>query len=105
MKPIVSLLLILYSMSVVADDMRCGNRLVHAGDDMARVLLVCGAPDDVEKSLRGETPQEGKRGAVRQMPQAVEVERWSYFSGSGSLGKVLIFEEGRLNAIEVDQRR
>lgn len=97
------LLLLQVVPAALAEGMRCGNRLVLTGDRAAEVRARCGAPDEIETSLRflrrDSAFSQGKT------IQEVNTERWYYDFGGGLLPKVLTFENDILMRIDVAEER
>ena len=64
--------------------MRCGNKLVQAGDDMVTVKALCGAPAAVE------------HGVQEQGQAEVTVETWTYDRGSNQFLVRVRFVDGKV---------
>lgn len=104
--------------------MRCGTKLVSLGDSKAEVLINCGEPllketiairEDTEYSeLRATYPLLEKNGLLKEKDTAaaagskssltLPIDQWTYNIGSGKFLRLLIFQGGRLVAIEKGDR-
>ncbi|MGH7107534.1 MAG: DUF2845 domain-containing protein [Acetobacteraceae bacterium] len=66
-----------------ADNMRCGNKLIQAGDTMVTVRALCGAPAAVDHGVKDQGPVE------------VTVETWTYNRGSNQFMVRIRFVDGK----------
>jgi hypothetical protein len=100
-----SLLLMLLGFgTAVADTMRCGNKLVYEGDELAKVQARCGQPAQISRSTMLKFPTVWYRGRPRQLgDQQIEVpvETWVYNFGSSKFMRKLRFEDGVLVDISI----
>ena len=82
-----------------ADGMRCGHRLVSEGDSPQRVEARCGPPVSTRAWSEWRAVQV-KVGNVW-MDRTVEFkyEEWTYDSGPDRLVRYVVFENGRLVAV------
>ena len=86
------------------DSLRCGTRLVVAGDAPYQVKAICGDPDDVQHRMETRTVRRAVtvpcRGGYCQSfvedSIQVAVEEWIYDFGRQRFVQYLIFENGRL---------
>ena len=122
---ILLLLLATTSISYAADNMRCGTKLVSIGDSKAEVLLKCGEPmlqETIafkEQTEYGELAQKYplllKHGLLKKNSDGVviggrkstvtlPVDQWTYNLGKGRFLRMLLFEGGKLVAIESGDR-
>ncbi len=97
------MLCVLVARPVAAETLRCGDDLITEGDPLARVLRLCGAPVDIQRSveLREPTYWIGGRlvraaGGWREVP----IETWTYNFGPNSFMRRLRFEDGAVVEIE-----
>lgn len=79
-----------------ADSYRCGRRLVRDGDDVERLLRLCGEPSHRERGTET-LLLDGRLGPQR-------VERWYYRKNRRSLTYVVMVQRGRVVAIRVGRR-
>jgi hypothetical protein len=99
-----------------SDSMRCGNKLVSAGDHQAKVKAVCGEPDHVETRtvLRAGVPR--RLPAVDENIETIsdtellihnrslvemEVEVWLFNRGPSRLMREVVFRDSRLVNVNV----
>ena len=124
----VSLLLIPLS-AVYAEGMRCGTKLVVAGDTKLEVLKKCGEPDFKETIKMLKTSKEvnlssagtstnltsrqsnlsshkhsGQSGITLGTETIEAIEQWSYNRGPTQFIKLLTFRGGRLESVEEADR-
>ena len=66
-----------------ADNMRCGNKLIQAGDSMVTVKALCGAPAAVEHGVEEKGPVE------------VTIETWTYDRGPDQFMVRIRFVDGK----------
>jgi len=81
---------------VAADSYRCGRRLVRDGDDVERLLRLCGEPGHRDRGTET-LLLDGRFGPQR-------VERWYYRKNRRSLPYVVMVHRGRVVAIRVGRR-
>lgn len=81
---------------IAADSYRCGRRLVRDGDDVERLLRVCGEPGHRDHGTEM-LLLDGRFGPQR-------VERWYYRKNRRSLPYVVMVHRGRIVAIRVGRR-
>ncbi len=73
------------------DTFRCGDNLVSVGENQQAVLAKCGPPSSAErKPVRWRAARAG-----------CVIESWTYDRGSKELVRVLSFEDGLLEWIDV----
>jgi Protein of unknown function (DUF2845) len=99
MKRCLPLLLLLCPGLSQAEAMRCGNKLVYEGDEMAVVEARCGKPVQVTHSYIMRIPSywyHGRRFQLSDEEVQVPVETWVYNFGSRKLMRKLRFEDGVL---------
>ena len=91
----IALLLALLNVRTAAgsDTLRCGNRLVSAGDTKAEVMIKCGSPawkddwtDEVINNVN----------TADELRVSIDRERWVYNFGPNSFLRFLLFENGKL---------
>jgi hypothetical protein len=97
-------LLLPISWDASAQAMECGNKLITAGDSLAKVATLCGNPTQVDRTsivqsasgtfVNGQWVQSG--GAQIEIP----VEVWLYNLGPDKLMRQIRFEGGRVVKIE-----
>jgi len=86
------------------DSLRCGTRLVVAGDAPYQVRTVCGNPDDVQQRTEQRTVRRAvtlpcRIGYCQSLVEdsiSINVEEWTYDFGPQRLVQYLTFENGRL---------
>jgi hypothetical protein len=89
--------------SANATTMRCGSRIVQAGDSMFQVRRICGEP--ATKAVVGERKVWDRKkhgGSYRGSSVAVTVERWTYDMGRYRFPRIVTFYGDRLAKIELD---
>ena len=104
MKRYLPLLLLLGSGSIHADTLRCGNKLVYEGDELALVQARCGKPAQISHSTLLKFPtiwRHGRRYQLSDQEIEVPVETWVYNFGPSKFMRKLRFEDGVLVEIEV----
>lgn len=104
MQRLLSLLLLLGIGTASADTLRCGNKLVYEGDEMAKVIARCGQPAQISHSVISRFPTVWINGRPRQLSdQQIEipVETWVYNFGTDKFMRKLRFEDGVLVDISV----
>jgi hypothetical protein len=100
-----------------ADSMRCGNRVVADGDPKAKVAELCGKPTQTERRTvyrSGIPRQELSAGLYASEPVSdrellihdrslveVEVDVWLYNPGRSRLMREVVFQDGRVVAVNV----
>ena len=112
-----------------ADGMRCGTKLVVAGDTKIEVLSKCGEPDfketvavvtkskevniadranagsGVNLHSRHSNASTGNAGGITLGTETTEaIEEWSYNQGPTKFIKVLTFRGGRLESVQETER-
>jgi hypothetical protein len=114
--------------SALADGMRCGTKLVVAGDTKLEVLKKCGEPDFTETIKMLKTSKEvnlsnrtgnnltsrhsslssnrhsGQSGITLGTETIEAIEQWSYNRGPTQFIKLLTFRGGRLESVEAAER-
>jgi hypothetical protein len=86
------------------DGLRCGSKLVSAGDSSGEVRSLCGAPDNVAQHTERRTVRQARSVpcaagvCVVMVEDTVEVpvEEWTYDFGPHRFLQFLRFEQGRL---------
>jgi hypothetical protein len=94
--PAVLAAFLLGSADAPADSYRCGRKLIRTGDEVSKLIEVCGQPrrkDSGKQTLVVD-------GRLRQ----VKVQRWHYRMGSRRLERVVMLYRGKVAAIEVASR-
>lgn len=89
---------------MLADNLRCGNRLVYEGDPMFQVEARCGKPAQISHSSALQFPTAWINGRLYQLSSqevVVPVETWVYNFGPTKFMRKLRFEDGVLMKIEV----
>lgn len=108
------------------DGMRCGTKLVVAGDTKLEVLKKCGEPDFTETIKMLKTSKEvnlsdggtnltsrhsklssnhsGQSGITLGTETLEAIEQWSYNRGPTQFIKLLTFRGGRLESVEEAER-
>jgi hypothetical protein len=94
------------------DSLRCGNRLVEAGDTPQEVWELCGTPVDIHTEERFpdtwiskfEYDVYGRPRLPYLVQGPIHYERWTYDFGANRLPYYLYFENGRLVRIESGRR-
>ena len=81
------------SAPVSADSFRCDGALVQTGDPAASVRAACGEPSFVDPWVGGSSLAYGV---------APSMEQWTYNRGPNRLLRILVFRNGRLQAIRSD---
>jgi len=132
MKRAVSMIGILCGLAVInaqADGMRCGTKLVVAGDTKLEVLSKCGDPDfketvavvtkskevnvadrpsagsGVNLHSRHSNASTGNASGITLGTETTEaIEEWSYNQGPTKFIKVLTFRGGRLDSVQETER-
>jgi len=123
-----ALLLLVVMPSALADAMRCGTKLVVAGDTKLEVLKKCGEPDFKEtiKMLKtskhvnvssskssnltsrhsslSSNSHSGHSGITLGTESIEAIEQWSYNRGPTQFIKLLTFRGGRLESVEEGER-
>lgn len=90
-----------------AEAFRCGNRIVTEGDDIGRVLHICGEPITVRQWTDVRVRPiyyrerlgpffERRHRSRYAVPVEVLIEEWTYNLGARRFMRVLRFENGRL---------
>lgn len=76
---------------------RCGNRLVSAGDPALELRARCGEPDDIQRfsDVRVLFDARGRR-----RERLLEIEEWVYLLGSGDIPRLVRIRNGRVHRIE-----
>ncbi|MBT8144972.1 MAG: DUF2845 domain-containing protein [Gammaproteobacteria bacterium] len=94
--------------SLPAQAMRCGNRIVGEGDIVGYVLAICGEPaatrswTEVREQLFFAPRRDrlfyrhGSRGRGYWLPVEIVVEEWTYNLGTRRFMRILRFENGNL---------
>lgn len=98
-----ALLCLLFASPVLAETLRCGNKLVYEGDEAAKVEARCGKPTQISHSTIFKYPSVWHNGRLYRLGDqevAVPVETWLYNFGSNKLMRKLRFEDGVLMEIE-----
>lgn len=102
---------LMVSHASLADNMRCGDKLVYSGDSTYTVRTKCGEPDDVNHRTEVRTvshevsaPCEDRQSRVkcsRTVETSIEVviDDWTYDFGSNHFIQYLRFEDGKLRRI------
>ena len=92
--------------SVQSHALRCGNKIIGAGDSKYKILARCGEPDFVETREKYSPPGCNKYeyynpyGATRLPACHVEfIEVWTYNFGPHKFIKELVFRDGVLKEI------
>lgn len=85
------LLLSFGALAEASGSLRCGSRLVSAGDSAASLLGACGEPA-LRDAWRG--------GGVYGAGALAGVEQWTYNFGSGQLLRVVELRQGRIERID-----
>jgi hypothetical protein len=104
MKRYLPLLFLVSCGPAMADTMRCGNKLVYEGDELAVVAARCGQPAQISRSTMLKFPTIWYHGRPHQLSdQQIEipVETWVYNFGSSKFMRKLRFEDGVLIEITV----
>jgi len=93
--------LLLLPGAVLADSMRCGNRIVKDEDTMEKVLEVCGEPAKQERTWIQRAPQYELGGQYHSFPgtEDVPVDLWTYDFGSNKLLQRVRFIDGIVDSI------
>jgi len=86
------------------DSLRCGTRLVVAGDAPYQVKAVCGAPDDIQQRMETRTVRRAvtvpcATGFCQSMVEdsvQIPIEEWTYDFGPQRFVQHLIFANGKL---------
>src|ERR1041384_2601255 len=103
----IALLGLMVSHASLADNMRCGDKLVYSGDSTYTVRTKCGEPDDAVHRTEFRTvchevsaPCEDRQSRAkcsRSVETSVEViiDDWTYDFGSNRFLQYLRFEDGR----------
>lgn len=91
---------VLLSVSIAAQALSCGSRLVVEGDNQYRVTRACGAPDFVNTYYETKYRQ-NHYGFAREIE--IKVDEWTYNFGSTRLIYTLKFENGYLTDISTSQ--
>lgn len=87
---------------LVGEGIRCGERLVAAGDTTATVLQRCGQPISRDSAgLRPASPGPASQSPVSE----VLLEQWVYDRGPGRLLAIVTLRGGRIEAIEDGPRQ
>jgi Protein of unknown function (DUF2845) len=97
------LIALLASNPVLADTLRCGNKLVYEGDELFKVEARCGKPAQISHSTILKYPSIWHNGRLIRLGNqevAVPVETWVYNFGSSRFMRKLRFEDGVLVSIE-----
>ena len=88
-----------------ADTMRCGDKLVMAGDSMAAVRAYCGRPAVVQHGYAVSTAAERSDGHEVSQPHtasaAVPVDTWTYNRGPKKLLVTIRFVDGSVVAVNI----
>ena len=87
--------------TVVADSMRCGSRLVKEDDTLDEVLAVCGEPVSRQRTWIQRAPQFEFGGNEYPFPgrEDVPVDVWIYDFGSHKLRMRVRFVAGKVQSI------
>lgn len=93
--------LLLLPSVVLADSMRCGNRIVKEEDTMEKVLEVCGEPATKERTWIQRAPQYEIGGHYYPFPgtEDVPVDLWTYDLGSNKFLQQVRFIDGIVDSI------
>jgi hypothetical protein len=99
--------IMLGSAQAEADGMRCGTRLVSAGDSTYEVKSRCGAPQDATRRVETRTERrrvrvpcgrdgEARCDRVQEVAADVVVDEWTYDFGPQRFVHYLTFVDGKL---------
>jgi hypothetical protein len=94
-----------------ADGMRCGSRLIAAGDSTYTVKSRCGDPQDVSRRVETRTERrrvrvpcgrggEARCDSVQEVSADVVVDEWTYDFGPQRFVHFLTFLDGKLARVE-----
>jgi hypothetical protein len=87
---------------LVGEGMRCEAGLLEEGDTTVTVLQKCGEPTTRDGAgLVAETPGPASRSVLTESP----IEQWVYSAGKGSLLKIVVLRDGRIESIENGPRQ
>lgn len=75
---------------------RCGDRLVNAGDSALELRARCGEPDDIQRFSDIRVLFDGRGGRRERL---IEIEEWVYLLGSGDLPRLVRLENGRIQEV------
>jgi hypothetical protein len=86
---------------VLADSMRCGNRIIKEEDTMEKVLEVCGEPATKKRTWIERAPQYELGGLHHSFPgtEEVPVDLWTYDLGSNKFLQQVRFIDGIVDSI------
>ncbi|MGE0113546.1 MAG: DUF2845 domain-containing protein [Steroidobacteraceae bacterium] len=104
MKRCLPLLLLLFASPLLAEALRCGNKLVYEGDIAATVEARCGKPVQISHSSILRVPTVWRHGRPYQLSDQevlIPVETWVYNFGSRKFMRQLRFEDGVLVEIKI----
>jgi len=87
----------------LADDLRCGSKLIEDGDSIEKVRTYCGEPTEISRREILRSPSYVRGGRVYHLGTeavAVPVELWTYNFGPNKFMRRLKFVDGYLEEIE-----
>ena len=96
-------LVILMTPLLAHSDLKCGSKLVTAGDTAFEVLNKCGEPLLIESWEESRSLSSMKRSVTKDVESGVvfvEVEQWTYNFGPNTFIQFLTFTDGRLLNVE-----
>jgi hypothetical protein len=79
----------------------CGDADFRTGATTGEIVLRCGHPDSQALRYRDVIHRDGRG---NELLRARQVEEWVYAGGGGRLGRLLVFEDGRLRRVTALQR-
>lgn len=82
------------AVSLPAEAMRCGTRIISRGDIADKLLEFCGEPAAVQRHLVRRTAYRELRGFLPGFVEDVWVEDWTYNLGPHKLIRVVRLENG-----------
>jgi hypothetical protein len=88
-------LIVFVSSGIEAQTLRCGDKVVSAGDTKAEVVMKCGEPAGKD-SHSEEIIEKIDENAKRKVKVTVTIDEWTYNLGPDTLIRILTFTNGKL---------
>ena len=84
------------SEALLADSMRCGQKVVRTGDSPSALLDRCGTPRHKSKAYAEIKTEDGMR--------EVRVDQWHYKKSERSLERIVMIYRGEIVRVETGRR-
>lgn len=96
-RPTLAILLLVISIPAIAENLRCGSKIVTTGMSMDEVREHCGSPSS------SSTEEQDVRSGNRVVGKT-QVHTWRYNRGSGQRTAVLEFDQDKLRSITYENK-